>query len=90
MALLVNASTLSVVKYGSAIHSCIVGNLKTILLWLISVIFMGEVFNWLEMIGFIVFVLIGSLIYNEVIRCPKRKLGKAPMSMIDESNTKIN
>ena len=66
----VNYSLIALVKYGSAIHSCILSNLRTVLLWIISIAFMGEKFNWLEMLAFVLFVLMGSMIYNEVIVIP--------------------
>ena len=72
----VNYSLIAVVKYGSAIHSCIIGNMRTVLLWIISVAFMGEKFNWLELLAFVLFVLIGSLIYNEVIVIPVKILSQ--------------
>jgi len=60
----------NVIKYGSALHSCIVDNLRIVVVWVMSVCFMGEHFNWIEMIGFIVFILVGSLVYNEIIIVP--------------------
>ena len=67
---LMNFSLIGVVKYGSAIHGCIISNLKTLVLWGISTIFLKEDFNWMVFVGFMVFVLLGSLIYNELIVLP--------------------
>jgi drug/metabolite transporter (DMT)-like permease len=63
----VNFSMIAVIKYGSAISSVTVSSLRILLLWVVSLVAGWEKFSILELLGFIL-VLIGSLLYNEIIR----------------------
>jgi drug/metabolite transporter (DMT)-like permease len=87
---LVSYSLSGVIKYGSAIHSCIIGSVKTVTLWTISTIFFGEAFNWLELLGYVIFILLGTLIYNEIIVVPcfglNRSLEKSKILKLEESD----
>ena len=69
----VNFSMIAVIKYGSAISSVTVSSVRILLLWVISLIAGWEKFSVLELLGFIL-VLIGSLLYNEIIRIPRQRI----------------
>jgi drug/metabolite transporter (DMT)-like permease len=72
----VNVSIIAVVKYGSAIHTCIIFNMRTVTLWAISILFKWEYFIWLELVAFLGLVLLGALIYNEILVIPWFGLNK--------------
>jgi len=64
-----NVSGQGIIKYSSALHRTILGQCRTIIVWVIAMILGWEKFYILQLVGF-VFVLAGSLLYNEIIVMP--------------------
>ena len=68
-ALILNTSAQGITKYMSGLTRSILLQCRTGLVWVVTIIIGWETFIWGELIGFIVLV-IGALIYNDVIRLP--------------------
>ena len=68
--ILLNVCSIKLIEYGNAIHSCVQSNVSIVVLWVISLVYKWEAFNWIELIGFVGFVAFGSFIYHELIMMP--------------------
>ena len=66
---LFNWTGVATTNYSSALARSTIDTSRTILVWVISIIIGWEVFIWLQLIGF-VFLVLGTIIYNEVLILP--------------------
>lgn len=64
-----NASGVSITKYASAAQRSTLDSMRTLFIWIGSLILGWESFIWLELIGFI-FLVSGTLIFNEIVIVP--------------------
>lgn len=64
-----NATGVAITKYATAAQRSTVDTSRTLLIWIISVFIGWEDFLPLELLGF-VFLVAGTLIYNEIITVP--------------------
>ena len=64
-----NATGVAITKYASAAQRSTVDTCRTLLIWIMSLIFLGEEFLPLEILGFILLVA-GTLVYNEIYIMP--------------------
>ena len=64
-----NATGVAITKYASAAQRSTVDTCRTLLIWIMSLIFLGEEFLPLEILGFILLVA-GTLVYNEIYVVP--------------------
>ena len=64
-----NATGVMITKYGSSTQRSTIDNSKTIIIWLVFLYTGEEKFIWLELAGFIL-LLLGTLVYNEIIEIP--------------------
>lgn len=60
---------ISVTKYLSATHRTTVDASRVFLVWLVSLLLKWEVFQWLQLVGFVV-LLCGTSVFNEIFRLP--------------------
>jgi len=60
---------ISVTKYLSATHRTTIDASRVVLVWIVSLVVHWEVFQWLQLVGFLILVL-GTSIFNEIIRIP--------------------
>ena len=60
---------LSVTKHMSATHRMVLDSLRTIIIWVVSLLAFGEAFSWLQLVGFVI-LLLGTFIYNEIFALP--------------------
>ena len=60
---------LSVTKHMSATHRMVLDSLRTIIIWIVGIACFGENFNLLQLGGFVI-LLLGTLIYNQVVHLP--------------------
>ena len=58
-----------ITKRTTSLHSVIIENVRTLFVWITFLSNGGEKFLFLELVGY-VFVVIGTLIYNEIIEVP--------------------
>ena len=64
---LFNFTGISITKKTGALARSTVDTSRTLLIWIISILLGWEVFNWVQLVGFIVMV-IGTLMFNEILR----------------------
>lgn len=67
-----NGSGVAVTKYGSSPQRATLDTARTVIIWLFFLIFPvpgGEVFSYLQLVGYIMIVP-GTLIYNEIVVIP--------------------
>jgi hypothetical protein len=64
-----NATGVMVTKFASSTARSTIDNSKTLVIWLIFLAMGDEKFIWLELAGFVLLVL-GTLVYNEIIEIP--------------------
>mgnify|MGYP001052241424 CR=1 FL=1 len=64
-----NATGVAITKHASAAQRSTVDTCRTLLIWIMSLIFLGEEFLPLEILGFILLVA-GTLVYNEIVIVP--------------------
>jgi uncharacterized membrane protein len=60
-----NATGVAITKHASAAQRSTIDTCRTLVIWIMSLLFLGEEFLPLEIIGFILLVG-GTLIYNEI------------------------
>jgi hypothetical protein len=70
-----NFCSISVVKESGAVTRTIVDTLRILGVWMISLVFRWEPFNYVQMIGFVLLVL-GNILYNEIL-----PWGKSPQEL---------
>jgi len=58
-----NFAGISVTKELSATTRMVLDSVRTIVIWIVSLLFMGQVFQWLQLVGFVA-LLCGMCIYN--------------------------
>lgn len=80
---------ISVTKYLSATHRTTIDASRVVLVWLVSLLLKWEDFDWLQLGGFII-LLIGTAIFNEIIRFPFFKYDKAPAAVTDNESINEN
>jgi hypothetical protein len=68
-ALILNTSAQGITKYMSGLTRSILLQCRTGLVWVVTILIGWESFIWGELIGFSVLV-IGALIYNDIIKLP--------------------
>lgn len=64
-----NATGVAITKHASAAQRSTVDTCRTLLIWVMSVAFLGEEFLPLELVGFALLVF-GTLVYNEILILP--------------------
>lgn len=64
-----NATGVMITKYASSTQRSTIDNSKTIFIWCVFLYTGEEKFLWLELAGFIL-LLLGTLVYNEIIEIP--------------------
>jgi hypothetical protein len=64
-----NVFGISTTKYASAAQRSTIDTSRTLLIWVISCLFLGETFLPWSIIGF-VFLVFGTLLYNEIVVVP--------------------
>jgi len=60
---------ISVTKYLSATHRTTIDATRVVLVWAVSLLVHWEVFQWLQLVGFIV-LMCGTSIFNEIVKFP--------------------
>ena len=66
---LFNVFGISTTKYASAAQRSTIDTSRTVLIWIFSVWLLGETFQPWAIVGF-VFLVAGTLIYNEIVELP--------------------
>lgn len=66
---LFNWTGVTTTKYASALARSTIDTSRTLLVWAISMAIGWEVFDWLQLIGFLILVF-GTVLYNEVLVLP--------------------
>ena len=83
-----NFCGVSVTKYVSSLARSILNISVTVIIWVYDLVFIGEPFSWLQLIGFLVLVS-GNLIYQEIIEIPgmnhNTKKNMARLSLVKDS-----
>lgn len=69
---LLNFCAISVTKESGAVSKCIVETLRILSVWLVSLAFRWEPFDYIQLFGF-VFLVAGNVMYNEIIPFTKEK-----------------
>ena len=64
-----NATGVAITKYASAAQRSTIDTCRTLLIWIMSLAFLGEEFLPLEIVGFVLLV-VGTLVYNEIVIVP--------------------
>ena len=64
-----NATGVAITKHASAAQRSTVDTSRTLLIWIMSMAFLGEEFIPFELVGFAMLV-IGTLVYNEIVILP--------------------
>lgn len=85
--LLLNSMAMTVTKYLSALTRNVVQVTTITLVWVVSLMIGWEVFVLGQLFGFVILA-VGSLIYGEIIRLPKRFGGKSRSEVLSSSETK--
>jgi len=83
---------ISITKYASSPQRAVLDNSRTILVWLFFMIYQGkghETFKWLQLVGFFVLI-IGSLIYNEIVELPFFGFDQYTKKAIKEREENVN
>ena len=70
--MLFNYSALSCTKQLSSTTRVVYANIRILLVWIVAIVLKWERFFWLKLIGFL-FLIIGTLIYNDVISFKQRR-----------------
>lgn len=65
-----NLSGVSITKYSSPAQRTVTDSTRTLFIWSISLKLGWETFHWIELLGF-VFLIFGTLVFNEIIEAPK-------------------
>ena len=64
-----NVTGVMITKYASAAQRSTVDTSRTLIIWIVFIFTGSEHFLWGEMFGFVLLV-IGTLVYNEIIEIP--------------------
>lgn len=87
-----NFSGISVTKELSATTRVVLGNLRTIIVWLITLLLQWQVFHVLQLVGFACLI-IGTCVYNNIIFAPMidkiRNRNKTTLNVNDDESTPI-
>ena len=84
-----NYSALSCTKQLSSTTRVVYANIRIVLVWVFALIFAWEKFNWLKLVGFI-FLIFGTLIYNNFISLDSCKKDQITNEEIDERKSLLD
>jgi len=80
---------MSITKYASATTRMVLDSIRTVVIWAYGLIFGGEQFQYLQVIGFVL-LLAGTFIYNEVLVIPWGPMRPLPKPVAVSVNNDTN
>ena len=78
-----NATGVMITKYASSTQRSTIDNSKTLIIWFVFLYTGEEKFIWLELAGFMS-LLLGTLVYNEILEIPIDFMSKNTAQNIDK------
>ena len=78
-----NATGVTITKYASSTQRSTIDNSKTLIIWCVFLYTGEEKFMWLELAGFML-LLLGTLVYNEIVEIPIDFMSKNTAANIDK------